>query len=179
MKSNLIVTVVCFFVACFLIAGIVLTVSAGRHILGPRNNPNFEKLAWTSARFQYFVIEDLGGRRISRTLVVKSESELSAVRKSMRVKSIASNSLGVADDSHILMSDGEEWNVQFVFEDRVHVCKREEKYYSYVYELDNNKMYDAVRQLCLEDERKKYPNAVLTNIILRTNLTDAAYEILK
>lgn len=87
----------------------------------PRNNPNFEKLAWTSAKFRYFVIEDLGGRRIARTLDLKSEVELSSIKKSMRVKSIGPNNLGVADGSQIVMSDGEEWSVQFVFEDRFDV----------------------------------------------------------
>ena len=97
----------------------------------------------------------------------------------MRVKSIGPNNLGVADGSQIVMSDGEEWSVQFVFEDRFDVCKKAERYYSYIYELEDKRMYDAVRLLCLEHEQRNHPNAVLANIILRENLTDEAYEILK
>lgn len=59
----------------------------------------------------------------------------------MRVKSIGPNNLGVADGSQIVMSDGEEWSVQFVFEDRFDVCKKAERYYSYIYELEAHAVY--------------------------------------
>lgn len=149
-----------------------------RRIFGPLDNPNLEKMQWSKLRFQYYVIEETSGPRISRTMELIDKKEINEIKGMMSTKGVGPNSMGLRDESHIVMNNGEVWNVYFAFEDRFYVCKNAERYYSYIYQLNDNRMYDRIRFHCLENERKRHLSAVIANIILRANLTDEAYKIL-
>ena len=162
----------------FLLSGIAFVIFEAGTILGPLDNPNLEKMEWSAIRFQYYVIKETRGPRLPRTIELTDVKEIYEIKAMMNTKGVTPNSLGVGTESHIVMSDGQVWNVNFVFEDRFDVCKNAERYYSYIYHLKDNRMYDRIRLHCLESERKRHPNAVIANIVLRVNLTDEAYEIL-
>ena len=172
-----------YLLVLLIMIGVIVSIVAfaildARHILGPLGNPRLEKMEWTTLRFKYFVIKDTNGPRLPRTMELTDVKQINEIKAMMIIKGVRPNSLGIGDESHIVMSDGEVWNVDFVFEDRLDVCKNAERYYSYIYELNDNRMYDRVRLHCLENERKRHPNAVISNIVLRVNLTDKAYEVL-
>jgi hypothetical protein len=151
----------------------------GCGIFGPGNDPHFNEKQWKSLKITYYVIEKLGGSRTKRTFQCEKQDVIDSLRKNMNIKLVKPNSLGKNDDSVIAMSDGEIWDVDFVFEDRFDVCKRIDNYYSYIYELSDRKFFDGVRQLCLENEKLFSPKAVMENILLRTNLVDSEYKVLE
>ena len=132
------------------------------------------KKDWNIMSVTYYIID--GGKRLKRSIDISDFQKLKEIKDAISIKERRSKWSGVGNDSTIIDSELKQWNVNFVFENRLDISDQLTQKQSYVYVLNNTIAYDLVRLACLGSEKLINSNAELNNIILRTNLSDEYYK---
>lgn len=145
---------------------IMVLLCVGGCALGPWNNPKFDKFDWASLEINYWVI--VGEDSVEQRNFLLNDPEY--IRKGiskMAIKDISGSTVPTSPQMHWNTSDGEKWRAHPVFEDRFGVTKKGDKlYYSYYVEMEDMALLDWLRQRCLEDAQKDYPQITLASVRL-------------
>jgi len=149
-------------------------------ILGPTDKPDFKKMKWAQIEIVYQVLVEKHDRKYRkfRRFTISDSTIIQELHNKLAIQKVGPNNLGAGDQLKITMSDGKIWTGDIVFENRLDLCKKEDNYYSYILTLSTVDFYNYLRELCLKNEQKTMSEANIKNIILQSNLSDSAYQVL-
>jgi len=144
-------------------------------VLGPTDKPDFAGMPWRKIEGLYWVRTG-ADRKTFRRFTIVDKGSVDALRRALNCKEVTGLMTGAGRQLVITMDDGEVWQGDVVFENRIHLCLRRDNWYSYSLELADSAFHSRLRAACLEHEKAITPNATLDHIILRGNLDINCYK---
>ena len=88
----------------------------------------------------------------------------------MNIKETRGLSIGTRDQLRFQERNGNSWHGGVVFENRINLSSTADKWRSYTIDLSDDCLFNAMLELCVQNERTFHPKAKSGNIILRTNI---------
>jgi hypothetical protein len=142
---------------------------------GPLNPPRFHSMKWNRMEANYS-IKLTSKRTIERRLVIDDEKRVRDGLAKLKNGRTRVSWLPSSGEMKLYTEDGEAWDLDVVFEDRIDFGLRPDLNYSYHVFTNDYEFFHWLEHVCLEDARRDFPSATYRNIILRRNLALECYE---
>ena len=156
-------------ITAMLMAAFFCTSCGVMDILGPRDKPDFQNKDWTAITIMYWV-NTTTTNKLARAFTVTDASTINGLKTKMNIKGIHGLSVGTRDELQFQDRNGDIWQGSVVFENRIHLSKKSDNWYSYAIDFTDYNLFNAMLALCVQNERTFHPNAKPENIILRRNI---------
>ena len=134
--------------------------------LGPWNKPKFNEFEWSRMEINYSIIIN-DDTYLQRNFLLSDTKSIKDGMPRMVIKHISGSMVPTSHQMHWQTASRERWYANFYWSQSMGFTKKGHKlYYAYYVDLENSDFYNWIRQQCLKDAQKDFPEITLASIVL-------------